>query len=252
MLGIVLPKNTSNMKVRLQQFFTRLLVRFNRVKRSPVDIEEINQLVNKPLPEVLELETPSGIGELTILGVTLTIAPCSSNQKTDCIHAEVLCNFSVKVKDSLIYNTHLMLIIETLPNYCKETKTIGITETKIAELQLISDQYSMIKDTTTLLNGLISKPLNSIVSIALSSTKALSNTKTVNRATKYLSLYTSGSKQMVIDYHRADIESKIIELTKDNAMSYEMDETDFEEKLFADYGKKITVEDGQLYFVFVD
>ena len=55
---------------------------------------------------------------------------------------------------------------------------------------------------------------------------------------------------MVIDYHRADIENKVIDLTKDNALSYQMDESVFEEKLFADFGEKIIVEDGQLFFVF--
>jgi hypothetical protein len=240
------------MKTRLHQLVTRLLVRFKQVKQTPVDIEVINQIVNKPLPEMFELETPGGLGELTILGITLTIAPCSTNPTTDCIHAEVMCNFSVKVKESLIYNTHLMLTIEAQPNYCKKTKTIGITQTTIAELQLISDQYSMIKDPTSLLNNLMPKPLNSIVSIALSSTKALLNTKTVNRAAKYLSLYTSGSKQMVIDYHKADIEKKVIELTQDNAMSYQLDESNFEERLFSDFGEKIVVKDGQLFFVFVN
>jgi hypothetical protein len=243
-------KNGTKMKTRLQQFITRQLVRFKYVKQTPVDIEQIGQLVNKPLPETIELETPGGLGELTILGITLTIAPCTTSPAVDCIHAEVLCNFSVKVKDSLIYNTHLMLIIEAQPNYCKKSTTIGISEIKIAELQLISDQYSMIKDTTTLLNGLIPKPLNSIVSIALNSTKALLNTKTVNRVTKYLSLYTSGSKQMVIDYHRADIEKKFIELTQNNAMSYRLDESDFEEQLFAEFGEEIMVKNGRLFFVF--
>jgi len=238
------------MKTRLQQFITRLLVRFKQVKRAPVDIEEINLLVNEPLPEVFELATPGGEGELSILGVTISIEACSENPEKECLHAEILCNFSVKVKQSIIYNTHLMLMLETQPNYCVESKTIGIIEPKITELQLISDKYSLIKDTSSLMGGLIPKSLKPILDVTLFSTKAILNTKTVSNVTKYLSIYTAGSKQKVIDYHRADIENRIIQLTQNNAMSYQMNDTVFEEKLFADFGVEIVIDDGKLFFVF--
>lgn len=236
--------------MKLQQFITRLLVRFKRIKRAPVEIDEINRHVNQPLPACFDITTPAGEGELIILGVTLSIRDSQSEQYQHSIHAELLCNFSVKVKQSIIYNTHLMLKLEATPNYCKQTKSIGVTNLLITELQLISDQYSIIKDTTNLMATLIPKPIQSIINMTLSTTKALLTNKTISSMTKYLSLYTSGSKQLILDYHRSDIENRVIQLTKDNELSYRLNELVFEEKLFADFGEKIILEEGQLFFVF--
>jgi len=226
------------------------MVRFNRVKRVAVEIKEINDIVSEPLPQDFPLVTPGGEGKLSILGITLSI-PSSSESPNDVVNAEVLCNFCVTVKKSIIYNTHLMLMIEAKPDYSKQNKTINIKDIKINHLELISDQYSVIKDTRHLMGGIIPDTLQPLVDLTLFSAKTLLKNKTVSSFTQYLSLYTSGSKQKVLDYHRADIENKIIELSQDDEMAYQLNQSVFEEKLFADFGNKIVIEDGQLFFVFV-
>jgi len=233
------PKN------RWQQFLAKLLVRFKWVKKAPVEIDEINQLVNQQLPVVYDLATPGGRGELSILEMTITI-PSRGN----CLQAELLCNFSASVKQTVIYNTHLQLTLDAQPDYCQENKMIGVSNVRITALNLISDQYSLIKDTRTLMSSLLPEPFKSIFNITLSSTQVMLKNKTVNGIVKYLSLYSSGSKQRVIDYHRADIEQQIIQATQNSKVKYRLDESVFEEKLFAEYGQKITIEDGRVYFIF--
>jgi hypothetical protein len=254
----LLSQSKKTVKVQLQEFVTRLLVRFKRVKKAPVEIEDINQLINSWLPENFDIDTPGGISELSILSVKLTIAPASSESSNhslsddvkECIHAELFCNFSVNVNRSIVFNTHLKLFLQAVPIYYPSIKSIGIVEPKVIKLDLIADKNSFIKDSSTLANALLPSPLKDLFNVTLTTTKSIFGVDVMNAATKYLSLYNSGNQQRVIDYHRADIENKIIEITSDKEMSYKMDDDDFEEKLFADFGKEIIIENGRLYFVF--
>ncbi len=238
------------MSVQLKEFVTRLLVRFKQIKKVPVDINDINQLINGWLPENFDIDTPGGTSELSILSVKLNIDFATEEKTKECIVAELYCNFSVKVSASVVFNTHLNLYLQASPIYHQSLKSIGIVDPKILQLDLISDKNSFIKDSSTLANAVLPSPLKDLFNATLSTTTALFGSGMMNAATKYLSLYNSGSQQRVIDYHRKDIENKIIEITSDKDVSYEMDEGDFEEKLFADYGKEIILEDGQCYFVF--
>jgi len=224
---------------------THLLIRFKQIRRVQVEIEDINKIVNQPLPEVIELTIPGGTGKLSILQATLE--PAESGER---LHVEILCNFSVKVKQSIIYNTHLQLTVELLPSYIPEHKTIATREVKVTGLHLISDQYSMIKDTSSLLGSLMPSALKTIVSATLFSTRAVLGSKTVNAVSQYLSLYLTGSKQKIIDYHRVDIEEKVTQVFQSDAIAYRLDDAVFEERIFAQYGQQIIVENGRLYFVF--
>jgi len=223
----------------------RLLIHFKLVKRSPAELPEINQLANEDLPASFELKIPGGVGELTILEVSIEIV-----DERQCLQAELLCNFKATVKQSVIYNTHLQLILEAKPVYDKAAKSIGVTQVEVKALNLISDEYSLIKDTSSLLGGLIPRGIASLIDVTVSSTLSMLEGKTLSKAAKYLSLYTSGSKQRIIDYHRPDIEQKIVGLVQSKDVRYELDEQDFEESLFIRYGEEIVIEDNKIYFVF--
>lgn len=228
-----------------RQFFAQTLIRFKRIKRIAVDIDEINQMIGEQLPQSFELKTPAGVGELTILEATLLIPDVGRHLKV-----ELLCNFSVNVKKTLIYNTHLQLMLDTVADFRIDRKAIGAREVKVTELNLISDKYSLIKETNGLLKGLLPPSISSLLNVTLSSTQAILGSKMLSPATRYLSLYSSGSKQKILDYHRNDIEDKVIKLTESSEMEYRLNLSVFEEQLFAEFGEKIIVENGTLYFVF--
>lgn len=69
-------------------------------------------------------------------------------------------------------------------------------------------------------------------------------------ASDYLHIYLSGSKQKVLDYHKPQITQLIEEIKQDPELSYEMDEADWQEKLFREYGKQVIVEEGCVRFKF--
>jgi len=239
-----------NIKKQWQEFITRLLVRFGYIKQSPIDLNDITQLVNSQLPEQFKITIPGGDGELTVKEIDSEIL----SQK-QWLQIELMCDFSTSIKKMVLYKTHLQLILEGSPHFNKVDKTIGLKNVKVSQINLISDQYSFLKDTSLLISQLVPGPIKSILSATVASTMAvldstIPGSKSVNDVTRYLNLYSKGSKQLVIDYHRDEIEGKIIQLMEGDSMKYLLDENVFEEKLFAEFGTDIVIEKGQALFVF--
>ncbi len=228
-----------------QRFMTRMMIRFKTVRKVPVDIKDINEIISPQLPASFELTIPGGVGELSILDVDLAL-----EKNSDSVSAELLCNFSVKVKTSTIYNNHLKLTLQAKPDYSAQNKTISLADIKINSMELVSDEYSVIKDTRTLITGFLPEPLKSIFASTLSASSGLLESIGISEMVKYLSLYLTGSKQRIIEYHHTEIENKIIKFAKSESFSYRLDEAVFEEQLFADFGKQVVIENGQLIFVF--
>jgi len=243
---------------KFTQWITRILVRFGRVKNSPMEIIEINQMINSWLPVDFDIPVPGGreaseIANLELVNVDLTTADSdvTESQKNDeRLWAIIDCKFEVKMNRSVIFRTKLRLELQVDPDYCVKTKSIGVSNAKLCRVELVDGKDSFIKDVNTLANGILPPPLKGLFNVAMASTKAILGDEVVSGMTKYLSLYNSGNQQRIVDYHQQDIGNKIIELTQDSEFRYQLDSTNFEEKLFADYGKKITIQDGRLLFEF--
>ena len=249
------PLSTSD---KFSQWITRLLVRFGRVKNSPMEFIEINQMLNGWLPVDFDIAVPGGrqaseTANLKLVSVDLTTVALdvTENQKSDeRLWVIIDCNFEVKMNRSVIFRTKLRLELQADPDYCVKTKSIGVCNAKLCRVELVDGKDSFIKDMNTLANGILPTPLKGLFNVAMASTKAILGDEVVSGMTKYLSLYNSGNQQRIVDYHKKDIENKIIELTDDSDFRYQLDSTNFEEKLFSDYGKKITIQDGELLFEF--
>ncbi|MFT6733138.1 MAG: hypothetical protein ACJAS9_001323 [Polaribacter sp.] len=233
---------------KIRELITRLLVRFGQVKSAPVKLSEIELMINNWLPEIFEIEIAGGDAELEILNIDLNVCKVQKTQQN--LKAVLFCNFKVKNNNSVIFNTHLNIEINAEPDYFCEYKSIGVTNAKLVKIDLINDKDSFIKDVSNLANGFLPTPLKGIFNIAMASSTALLGEEVVSGMTRYLSIYNSGNQQKIIDYHHKDIENKIIDISNDREMRYLLDESDFEEKLFYDYGKKIKVENDQLLFYF--
>jgi len=246
-LSTVEKTSNNTIKNSFRGVIARLAIRFGILKRKAMHIEQINQLVNNKLPFDFEIPTPGGHSILSFLEISVTV-----DDSRNCLLAELLCNFQVDVKKKIIYNTHLQINVELGLRFFKETQSIGAEEVSVTEINLISDKYSVMKDTSSLLSGLVPNAVRSLVNLTLTSTSAILNSKRLSNAAQYLLLYSSGSKQMVIDYHKPTIENKVRQILDSPDNRYQLDATDFEEQLFAQLGKKVTIENGKIYFVFSD
>ena len=245
---------TKPIQQTIKEWFTRLLVKLGRVKSVPMALSQINQMLNARLPESFDIVIPNGAGILSLLSLDLqsflsdgTDGEAANRER---VLVKLFCNFEVEIARTRVFNTHLNLELILDPEYLREEKSIGVCKVELVKLELVKDKDSFIKDVNNLANGFLPTPLKSLFNVAMASTTAILGEQTVSGMTKYLSLYNSGNQQRVMDYHRKDIENKIIELSRDKNMRYQLDEEDFEEKLFAELGKNIAFERGQLIFLF--
>jgi len=230
---------------KFKQFVSRMLVKFKFIKQFPLDIDHINQLIPPLLPANFDIDIPGGTGELSILSVDLDILPTEN-----VIHGDVLCNFSVSFNQTIIFNTHLKIQLTAKPHYLKNKKIIALNTVIVTSMSLITDKDSVLKNTKSLMGGFLPEPIKSIFNSTFSITEGVIAGLGGNELVSYLSLYLSGNTQKIFDYNRTEIENEIISYVGSEEFSYELDEDDFHEKLFADYGKQVAIEEGLIKMIF--
>ncbi|MCP4412080.1 MAG: hypothetical protein GY808_05880 [Gammaproteobacteria bacterium] len=206
---------------------------------------DVNEIVSPQLPMTFDIPVSGGKGELTLLEVEL-----SSGEPEDRILVQIIANFSVSMGKTQIYNSHLQLKLLTKPDYNKAKKLLSAADIKMISMELISDRYSMIKDTPKTLASLLPEPFKSMFVTTLVTTGIVMDTFGKSDLTRYLSLYLTGNMQRILDFHHNDIEKIIINYAKSESLAYQLDETDLEEKFFAEFGEKVNIENKLLMFHF--
>lgn len=227
------------------QLFARLAIRFKWIKEELYTPQELNEMLAANFPQTIPLSLPTSDGELTLLNAELSM-PSADNQ----LHIQLFCGFRLTIAGQDIYRAHLIVTGIVTPYYVVEEKSIRIKDMQIAELRFVNDDYAFIGSSTDIVTLFMPKAfkymLFSTVHLTLSILKGIVPGSLLD----YLSLFTSDSKQKVLDYHRADIEQLVLTEVEQEDWQYVLDETDFEEKLFAEFGKEIVVENGNLVFKF--
>ena len=149
-----------------------------------------------------------------------------------------------------IYRAHVVLVVQATPKYDQTTKNVMLTELRITDINTLNDEYSIFKDTSSLINQFVPSPLLSMVTGTMKTALSIMTGTTASEANSYLQMYLSGSKQKILDYHKPQIENIIVELAASEDMQYSLDINDFEESLFIQYGKEVAVEERHLRFKF--
>lgn len=220
-----------------------------------MEIIEVSRMINDWLPADFDIPVaasrePLAAVNLELVNLDLTTVNIDGDSTHERLVAIIYCHFEVKMNHAVIFRTNLELELHADPNYCLNSKSIGICNAKLSKVTLVDGKDSFIKDVSTLANGILPSPLKGLFNVAMASTSAILGDEIVSGMTKYLSLYNFGNQQRIVDYHQKDIEDKIIELTQDADFRYQLNMVEFEEKLFSDYGKKIILREGKLVFVF--
>jgi hypothetical protein len=234
-----------NDQSRLHRFLATWLIRLKFIKQIPADLDLVNQDLASELPISFAISIPGGSGDLTLTDVQVSI-----DEVTNTILADLLCDFVVTVAGTIIYQAYIQIILEGNVTYDQETKIIKPVNVRVRSTELIATKRSMIKDTRSLIVDRLPEPIKTVFISSFITTDAILKTIGVNELVKYLSLYLSGSKQRILDYHHVDIENTILNYIETGHLTYQLDESIFEEQLFADYGQEIAVNNGQLLYIF--
>lgn len=208
-------------------------------------VDDVSGLIEPHLPTSLPISVPRGEGRFTLSKAKISM-PVNSNY----IQAEVLGSIEVTYLANPIYRAHVVLIVQATPQYDRITKNILLTDIRITNIHMLNDEYSILKDTSSLINLFVPSPVLSMMTGTIKTAFNMMTGTTTSEASRYLQLYLSGSKQKVLDYHKPQIENIIVALAAGEDMQYNLDINDFEEGLFIQYGKKVIVEQGYLRFKF--
>jgi hypothetical protein len=208
-------------------------------------VHDISQLIQPHLPLQLPISVPKGDGRFTLSKVNISM-PVNSHH----IQAEVLGGIEITYLANPIYRAHVVLVVQATPQYDHTTKNVLLTDVGITNIHMLNDEYSILKDTSSLINLFVPSPVLSMVRGTMKTAFSIMTGTTASEASSYLEMYLSGSKQKVLDYHKPQIEKIIVELAAGEDMQYSLDIDDFEEGLFIEYGKEVVVEAGHLRFKF--
>ena len=232
-------------KRTLNKFFAKLLIRFKLIKAARYNGAELNDMLATNFPQKIQLPLPGSEGQLILLNAELSM-PLSQEQ----LHIQLYCSFSVKVASHDIYRAHLIISGTVTPYYVAKEKALRLKKMQLSELRLVKDDYAFIDSTTELATLFMPKSFKYLLLNTVNTTFSLLKGFIPAELLNYLTLYSSGSKQTVLDFHQTDIERLILEEVEQEDWRYPLDETDFEEQLFAELGQEVVVENGFLVFKF--
>ena len=207
-----------NIKSNFQYFIAKMMVRLKLISRVPMEFSAVNQMVSPQLPVIFYIPVSGGKGELTLLEVEL-----SAGEKEATVLVQIITNFSVSMGNKQIYNSHIQLKLLVTPYFNKLESTLSAADIKMLSMELISDRYSMIKDTPKTLASFLPEPFKTMFVTTMVTTGLVMDSFGKSELFRYLSLYLTGNMQRVLDFHHNDIEKIIINYAKSESFSYQLD-----------------------------
>ena len=232
-------------KQKINLFFAKVLIRTKMIKEARYSSAELNDMLATNFPQTILFPLPGSNGKLILLNAELSM-PIAQEK----LHIQLYCSFSVNVTNHDIYRAHLSISGTVTPYYIPDEKALRLKNMQLSELNLIKDDYAFIDSSTELATLFMPNSFKSILTNTVNTTFSLLKGLVPTELLNYLSIYSSGSKQKVLDFHHADIERLILKEVEQEDWCYPLDETDFEEQLFAEFGQLVIVEDGFLVFKF--
>jgi hypothetical protein len=233
----------STHKLTLKLWFTKWFIHFKKVRYVEYSSAEIEAIIKPHLPQTVPISVPRGEGKLVLLSAEVDM-PKASDQ----LLCQLLCSFEINYLASPIYRAHLLVSLTAKPDYKQQQQAVYLAETRIVNIRLVKDEYSIIKDYKSLLTLFIPSPMLSLLTGTMKNAFNLMSSTVPVEMNDYLKLYVDGSKQRVLDYHQSQLEKRVAEMTQNESLRYNMDGNIWEEWVFINLGKEVVVEEGKLRF----
>jgi hypothetical protein len=222
------------------------MVKLGKLTHDDFTVEELNALIQPALPTTVDLDIPIGTATVTVESGTISL-----REETNSIFFQAFTSMQVAVANSVIYRAHVVVTLSATPTYNVDDKCVSLTHTAVESIQLVNDDYALIKDTRFLLSKLVPGRLDSIIGQSLKTALSLVTAGTSDTAANYLSLYLSGSTHAILNYHKPQITQAILREIDKLPLFHTMRDDVWREALFARYGKQVGVAENRLRFYLV-
>jgi len=235
--------NNLSFKDKCKVYLAQWLVKLGKLTHDDFTKAELNALVKDSFPYTFVFEIPIGAGTVSVLEGKVTLGNESNRIGLQCLSA-----VKIDVAATTIYRAHVVFTLSATPVYDKNMSTLYLTGLTTDSVTLVNDDYALIKDTQFLLTRFFPKSVNSLLGGPLKSALSLFSAGTSDMAADYLTLYLSGSKQAVLDYHVPHIDSALKKQITQKDLTHTMRDNHWREVLFSKLGQNVRVEEGVLRF----
>jgi hypothetical protein len=231
---------------KVQDWAARTLIRSKRLKEIRYNATQLNEMIGQSLPHTETFEVPGGQAELIVMTAQVSVG----NNNNEGLTVKLLCSLDISSLDRQLYRAHLDVDLKALPFYYKEKKSIRFKEISMTSLTLVNDEYLLIRSTNDVIKSLTPNILKGIVNVTIGSAIGVMSEVATPAVKEYLAVFTEANKQKVLDFHRPQVEKMLSGLFSNGDIEYQLQESDFEEKIFADLGQQIDVDAHNLVFKF--
>ena len=236
-----------SIKQKAKVFAARMLIKLGRLRHVDYHEQEILDLITPHLPHTVNVDVPYGKGTLTVEQAQL-----SFNATDNHVGIQLFCAFNVDYVGNPLYRAHVVVSLLAVPHYDAEQKEVRLSELDILNLHLVEDEYSLIKDAQTVLALFVPRPLQNLVTGTVKSALGFLTSGVSDASLDYARLYAEGSKQRILDYHAPQLRERLQTLKDDPDTRYALNMDDWEDRLFARYGKRVYVTNKSLRFSFAN
>ena len=235
--------NTLSVSDKCRVAIAWLLVKFGRLHYDDFSKEELNSVIEDYFPQLLEIDIP--IGNATLNCKQGSVKLIKGTHRVSLVIPQ---EFKIEVLANPIYRAHVITHISAKPYFDKRQSSIRFTEVSLDNIEWVNDEYSLVQDTSALLQQL---SVVSLTNTLTSPFKRLLSTVTgglPQSSLNYLQSFTQDNKQRILTNHKPALEKAILAKLETQTLSVELDDTIWRHYLFSRIGTRITVEENQLRF----
>lgn len=227
---------------RIQQWFIPKLIRFKIIKQVSLSFSEITDDIQVYLPFDIKFSVPNGNGFVIISSVQL------AEYKGGLLIANLKGTLDIQCMGEHLYNSSIQIELFGKPIYLKEKSVIRATSVEIGQIILADDNLVVAKNARKLIAKLSNNIVGQMYSLTMGT--ALAFIGNVTDMKGYVANFINKNSHRVLELHRKEIESNLIESLSNGDLEYTLEETISDEDLFIKYGKDIIVENEGLTFRF--
>lgn len=230
------------MQEKIQQWLTPILIKLKIIKQVAFSLAELTDDIQIYLPFDIKFSVPRGNGFVIISHVQL------AEYKNGLLSANLKGTLDIQCMGEHLYNSNIQIELFGKPIFIKEKSVIRATNVEIGKIYLADDNLVMANNARKVIAKLSPNIMGHMYALTVGT--ALTILDNVTDMKGYVANFVNKNSQRILELHRKEIESNLIESLSNGDIEYSLEENISDENLFIKYGKDILVENEGLTFRF--
>jgi hypothetical protein len=228
---------------KIQQWFIPILIKLKIIKQVDFSLAELTDDIQIYLPFDIKFSVPNGNGFVIISQLQL------AEYKNGLLSAKLKGTLDIQCMGEHLYNSNIQIELRGKPIFIKEKSVIRATDVEIGQISLVDDNLVMANNARKIIAKLSPNIMGHMYALTVGT--ALNILDNVTDMKGYIANFVNKNSHRILELHRKEIESNLIESLSSGDLDYTLEESIFDENIFIKYGKDILVENEGLTFRFL-